>query len=461
MNDFDSTDFPTQTSNNQQAPNTNNTSTTINPTTVPNTNLAPQSSLENRSKTTKRNMNSGSILTTLGYLFFTFIVSFCSGVLAVIIVLNSPGLSSRLNFSKNLRSGTGSTQVVKEISNIKTVNEESAIIDVASKTTDSVVSIIVSRDLPALNNRFGGQFDGLFGRDFLDNQGQGQPTQIGAGSGYIVSTDGFIITNRHVVDDTRADYTVVLNSGEILPTKVLARDPIMDIAILKAEAKSELKPIILGDSGGLKIGQTAIAIGNSLGEFNNTFSRGIISGLGRTIVASDEDGGASELLENIIQTDASINPGNSGGPLVDINGNVIGMNVANSPNGENIGFAIPINEIKPVLKSVIETGQILRPYLGISFLPINPEIAKQNNLPVDYGALLNATSGSSAVAANGPAAKAGLRQGDIILSIDGQKIDTQNPLPRAVQSKKVGDEVVLKVRRGDAEIEVKLVLEAR
>jgi serine protease Do len=410
-------------------------------------------------KSKKLKTGGNNFLSSFGFIIFTFIISFSSGVLAVLVIFNSPLLVKKLNLG-NFGNRIKNQETINQINNLKTVNEESAVIDVASKTTDSVVSIIITKDLPVIGSRF----RDFFGNPIQDDRrgfGQTERRQVGAGSGFIVSKDGFILTNRHVVEDPNADYTVVFNNGDTLSAKVLARDPLMDVAVIKVQADKEFKPIQLGDSTNLKIGQIAIAIGNSLGEFNNTFSKGIISGLGRTILASDRNGNGRELLENIIQTDASINPGNSGGPLVDIEGNVIGMNVANSPSGENIGFAIPISEIKPILQSVIETGKIQRPYLGISFLPITPEFAKLNNLPVDYGALLNAGDGVSAVAVGGPASKAGLRQGDIILEIDGQRIDQNNTLPKQVQAKNVGDEVVLKVLRGDAQIEVKLTLEAR
>jgi S1-C subfamily serine protease len=348
-----------------------------------------------------------------------------------------------------------STQtVVQEVTNTKVTNEESAIIDVAKNSRDSVVSVIISRNLSKLEktNPLSKNQNSTVDSDKL--------VEIGAGSGFVVSEDGYIVTNRHVVENTTDDYTVVFDDGDTLTAQVLARDMLLDIAILKVSPNKPLKPISIGTSESLKVGQTAIAIGNSLGELSNTVSRGIISGLGRTIIASDSDGANSETLDEIIQTDASINEGNSGGPLLDINGNVIGVNVAKSQDGENIGFSIPIDSVKFVLDSVKTTGKIQRPFLGVQYTIITSSFANNNKLKVNYGALVSENIDSPAVSPNSPADKVGIKAGDIILEIDGQKINAQNDLKRIVQKKKVGDVVKLKILRDDKNLELGVKLEA-
>jgi serine protease Do len=341
------------------------------------------------------------------------------------------------------------TQVTNEITTTKTVEEESATVDVAKNSRDSVVSVIISKKFATntpQNNRSTNQSSSIRSR------------QIGAGSGFIVSKEGFIVTNKHVVEDTDAEYTVAFDDKEIIPAKVLARDTLLDIAILKIETEKTLKPIPLGDSDRIQVGQTVIAIGNSLGEFSNTVSKGIISGLARTIVASDQNNTSTEILEDIIQTDASINPGNSGGPLLDIGGNVIGVNVARAQNGENIGFTLPINSVKFVLESVIKTGKIERPFLGVSYTDLTPEIAKENNLNTNYGAFVNAQTQDEAVVKDSAADKAGIKSGDVILEINNQKLEGENTLRKIIQKFKVGDTITLKILRDSKQIELKAVL---
>ncbi len=262
-----------------------------------------------------------------------------------------------------------------------------------------------------------------------------------------------------MVEDEEAEYTVILSNGEKFDAKVLAKDSFLDIAILKISAK-DLPVVNLGNSEKLEIGQTVIAIGNSLGEFQNSVSKGIISGLQRRINASDSIG-RSETLDQVIQTDAAINPGNSGGPLLNLKGEVIGVNVAMAEGAENIGFAIPINDAKEIYESVKETGQISRPYLGIRYMLINEAIQKENNLPFDYGALIVRGSEPSqlAVIPGSPADKAGLRENDIILEVDGVKIDEKNDLASIIRRKKVGQEAILKVWSQGKEKVVSVVLE--
>ena len=240
---------------------------------------------------------------------------------------------------------------------ISPTSQEQMIVGAVKKVSPAVVSIIVTKDLPVLEQIPGSPFEEFFGpdNDFFQffspfdfqipqyRQKGTQKKEVGGGSGFIVSKDGLILTNKHVVSDENAEYTVLTNEGEKIPAKVLARDPFQDIAILKVE-KTSLPTVVLGDSDQLDIGQTVIAIGNALGEFRNTVSVGVISGLKRNVTASG--GGVSEEIENVIQTDAAINPGNSGGPLLNLRGEVIGVNVAMASGAENIGFSLPINIAK-------------------------------------------------------------------------------------------------------------------
>ncbi len=362
-------------------------------------------------------------------------------------------------------------QANKEI--IKTVEEDSAVVEAVEKVSPAVVSIIITKDLPIIERYYSSPFGGsdfwqqFFGDDFGDFFGFGIPhyrqkgtekREIGGGTGFIVSADGYIITNRHVVEDEDAEYTVLMNDETKHEAKVVARDPINDIAILKIEGK-DLPTVTFGDSSNLKVGQTVIAIGNALGEFRNTVSKGVISGLSRSIVAGGA-GIGSEQLFGVIQTDASINPGNSGGPLLNIAGQVIGMNTAMAQGAENIGFAIPVNEIKRVYENVREHGKIVRPWLGVRYVQINKAIAEDNKLEVDYGALIvrGQRPTDLAVIPGSPADKAGLQENDIILEVDGKKITTDYPLSRAIAQHNPGDEITLKVLHKGEEKEVKVKL---
>ncbi|MEK7480600.1 MAG: trypsin-like peptidase domain-containing protein [Patescibacteria group bacterium] len=335
-------------------------------------------------------------------------------------------------------------------------SEESAITDVVDKVNPAVVSIVVTKDVPVVEQYFE-NFD-PFEEFFRDPFGGGfnfqvprtrekgtEKREVGGGSGFFVSKDGLVVTNRHVVSDTKAEYTVFTNDGKKYEAEVLARDPILDIAILKSGAKNT-PYLTFGDSEKVKLGQTVIAIGNALGEFRNSVSVGVVSGLSRSVVAGD-DFGNSELLEQVIQTDAAINPGNSGGPLLDVKGNVIGVNVAVSRGAENIGFALPANLVKSTVSSVVEHGEIIRPYLGVRYTRITPSLKKKNNLSVDYGALVmrGDTPEDLAVIPGSPADKAGIVENDIILEIDGIKLEEGKSFGLLIRQKSVGDTITLKI----------------
>src|SRR3989344_6671540 len=303
------------------------------------------------------------------------------------------------------------------------VDEQSAVVDVVKKSSPAVVSIIISKDLNKVPGFSSSPFDfGPFSFDpFFQSRNQKSNTpniqQVGGGTGFVISEDGLISTNKHVVSDAEATYTVISNDGKQYDAKVLSRDPVNDIALVKIDAKN-LPTLNLGDSSDLEIGQKVIAIGNSLGQYQNTVTTGVVSGIGRTIVASGA--GGSEQLEGVIQTDAAINPGNSGGPLLDIGGSVIGINTAMDAQGQLVGFAIPVNDLKKDLESFRKFGKIVKPFLGVRYVLITPTIKQENNLKFDYGALIvPGGKNQPAVVAGSAADKAGIKDGDIILEING------------------------------------------
>lgn len=351
----------------------------------------------------------------------------------------------------------------KSANNAQTLQivEDSATVAAVEKVTPAVVSIVVTKDLSGIyQNQFPFN-DFWFGLPFNFNLPQVPEgkQEIGGGTGFIIDADkGLIVTNRHVVDDEQAEYSVVTNDGQSYDAKVLARDAFNDLAILQVTAKN-LVSVELGDSDSLAIGQTVIAIGNALGEYSNTVTRGVVSGIGRTILAGGSSG--SEKLEGIIQTDAAINPGNSGGPLINLAGQVIGINTAIDRQGQLVGFAIPINSVKKIIESVEQYGRIVRPYLGVRYILINEEIATKNNLAINYGALIVRGENSSelAIIPGSPADKANLRENDIILEIDGQKIDSDNSLAKIIQKYSPNDEMKLKIWRQGEEKEVVVKLE--
>ncbi len=296
---------------------------------------------------------------------------------------------------------------------------------------------------------------GQTGSDIFGFPVQRRP-QAGAGTGIVISSDGLIVTNRHVVPEGVRDVSVTLSDGtELEDVKVIGRASerdSLDVAFLKIQdlKGKELTPAQIGDSSKVVVGDVVVAIGNALGQFNNTVTSGIISGYGRSVIASDGGESSAENLNDLFQTDAAINQGNSGGPLVNVNGQVIGINTAVAGEGQNIGFAIPINDVNGLIKQVLETGKFERPYLGVRYVRLTPDAAKQYDAPVERGAYVpDATdAGNPSILENSPAAKSGLREKDVITAVNGTKIDEKNSLNSLIGRNKVGDTVELSVLRG-------------
>lgn len=362
------------------------------------------------------------------------------------------------------------TQTQPTVSYESKIEYEEAIIHAVEKTTPSVVSIVISKNVPIIEQCTIDQYSDVPPeyRDFFGNgfqitrpcQKGSELREVGGGSGFIVSSDGLVVTNKHVVSEVDASYTVFMSTGKKYEATVVATSPVQDLALLKINATG-LPVVALGDSDSIRIGQTAIAIGNPLGEFANTVSVGVVSGLARNIVASD-GAGTAEQLEGVLQTDAAINPGNSGGPLINLRGEVIAINTAIVSDANGIGFAIPVNNIKRDIRSVVQTGKIVVPFMGVHYVTITKEIVKQNNLPVEYGALIQQSgSNEAAVVPGSPAEKAGLREGDIILALDGVDITEKESLVTRIQKYSVGDVVKLLVLREGERITLNLTLESR
>jgi serine protease Do len=321
------------------------------------------------------------------------------------------------------------------------------------------VSVIITKDLPKMEQ---GTRRVPFGRGFIELpemlQNGTEQREVGGGTAFFVSADGILMTNKHVVTDEHAAYSVLLNDGRTLPATVIGRDAVNDIALLKVEGGG-FAPLAIAPDDEIHLGQTAIAIGNALGEFRNTVSVGVVSGLQRSIIAGGLGMGRSEQLDQIIQTDAAINSGNSGGPLLNSRGQVIGMNTAVASMGNGIGFALPAKELRRVHESYRKNGRIVTAFLGIRYAQITAELQKLENLPFDYGVLAVAgDDGDPAVAKDSPAEKAGLRERDIILEIDGKKLTPDQPFARIIQGKSPGDTVTLKLWRQGKESELKVQL---
>lgn len=355
-------------------------------------------------------------------------------------------------------------ETVIEKEYIPQTTQEEKVIGVVEEVSPAVVSIIITKNVAVLEQVFRDPLEEFFGPSpfqipQLREKGI-EKREVGGGSGFLISADGLIVTNKHVVLDDDAEYTVLTNEGGTHQAEVLARDPVQDLAILKVSGEEPFPFARLGDSDGLQIGQTVIAIGNALGEFRNTVSSGVISGLGRTITASDGNNFV-ETIEDVIQTDAAINRGNSGGPLLNLAGEVIGVNTATVLDAQSIGFAIPVNKLKRDLEQVRELGKIVYPFLGVRYIIVTEALKQRENLPVDYGALVVADEQGPAVVAGSAAEKAGLQSEDIILEVNGEKITQENSLAKMIQAHDPNDTIVLKVLRQEQELTLEATLGER
>lgn len=339
---------------------------------------------------------------------------------------------------------------------------------IIEKTMPAVVTIVVSKSLKEIEKAIPHEFLPFFPfnapkikipEDAIDAHGM---VKVGSGSGSIVDSKGLIITNKHVVADKKAEYTVITSDNKKYQADILARDPVDDVAILKINERN-LPVIELGDSNSLKLGQPVLAIGNALGLFKNTVSSGIISGLSRAISAPSVPGSSIvQEMRGLIQTDAAINPGNSGGPLLDNQGKIVGISTAIVYGAQNLSFAIPINTAKRDLEDFKNHGRIKRPLLGVRYITIDANLKEKLNLPVDYGALVIGDSlQQGAVVPNSPAEKAGIKERDIILECNNEPITAAKTLQDFLTDKEAGDYLLLKVLRNRREFEAKIVLAER
>ncbi|MBI2121358.1 MAG: trypsin-like peptidase domain-containing protein [Candidatus Wildermuthbacteria bacterium] len=358
--------------------------------------------------------------------------------------------------SRALEAGASATEVrterVIEREYIPQTTQEEKVIDAVKSVSPAVVSVVGKKEITAT-------FFGISNEGLVEQKQSLETKEVSRGSGFFVSADGMVVTNKHVVQDKNASYSVVTSAGKTYEARVLARDPVQDVAILKVSEEQKFSFARLADSSALQIGQSVVAIGNALGEFRNTVSVGVISGLGRTITASG--GNFVETIYDVIQTDSAINQGNSGGPLLNLQGEVIGVNTATVIGAQNIGFAIPIDQVRRGIAQLEQSGTIAAPFLGVRYVMITPEVAERYNLPVLEGALVTANAADLAITPDSPAAKVGIRQRDIIVKIDGEKIDKENALGKIIQRHSPGDIVLLTILREGKEFSISLTLSTR
>ncbi|MBI4129995.1 trypsin-like peptidase domain-containing protein [Candidatus Roizmanbacteria bacterium] len=369
-------------------------------------------------------------------------------LIALIVILLAVGISSGYfgfnwqTLNNQIREKTGETveriEKLPSGETVRVVNEESVVIDVVEKVNPSVVTVGVERQRSVM------EFDPRdpFGFFQQPRQRSSETEKADIGSGFILSADGLIVTNKHVVSQSGVKYSVITSDNKTYEVKNIYRDPANDVAIVKIDA-SGLKTVELGNSDQIKVGQMVIAMGTPLGEFRGTVTKGIVSGLGRGITAGSPLEGFAEELDNVIQTDAAINPGNSGGPLLNSSGQVIGVNTAVASGAENIGFALPINLVKEALDNFKVTGSFDRAFLGVSYSMLSRDTALLNEVP--EGAYVREVVEGSA------AEKAGIQQGDIITYFDGQRIKADDGLATLINKKKIGDRVTVKIWRDEEE----------
>lgn len=316
--------------------------------------------------------------------------------------------------------------------------DEEDISSVASKVGPSVVSIVTSS-----------QARSYFGAT---------QNVEGAGTGIVISSDGYILTNKHVVSNSEKLSIITSDGTTYSDVKLVGTDPLNDLAFLKVGDVKDLTPATLGDSSSVRIGQKVVAIGNSLGEYQNTVTSGIISATGRPVTA--REGNTTETLTDLIQTDAAINPGNSGGPLTNLSGQVVGINTAVAQDAQGIGFAIPINSAKGIIKNLFKSGKVERPYVGVNYVTITPDIAKEYNLPVKKGAYIYSEGDTKVVIDGSPAAKAGIKSKDIITNVGDIDVGERGSVASLISEYSIGDKVQLTIIRDGKTITIDVTLEA-
>jgi len=358
-------------------------------------------------------------------------------VILGVVLFTGLGVASGIYFQQQQKTDPLSSLNSGSDGNSAVTNEESTIAAIAEKVGPSVVSIVTKSQARTYS---------------------GTASLEGAGTGIIVSENGYVMTNNHVIEDAN-DVVVVDSTGEQYNNvTVIGRDPLNDVAFLKIESTATFKPVSLGNSATLRIGQQVVAIGNALGQYSNTVTSGIISGNGRPITAGSSNGD-SESLSDLIQTDASINPGNSGGPLLNMAGQVIGINTAVAADANGIGFSIPINSTKGVLAGVLANGKVSRSFLGVNYLNVTADVAKEYKLTVKNGAYVYKSDGSS-VASGSPADKAGIKNGDIITKVNNDTVGKQGGLSSIIGQYKPGDNVTITYIRDGKEQTVQLTFSA-
>ena len=377
---------------------------------------------------------------------------------AALIGAASGVIAQAIFFSQNTSLfASKSEQVDQKI--VELIEEESATIAVVERVTPSVVSIVVKKERGQLSSQ-----QNVFGlnpffvqQPVLSEEESHQLVEVSSGSGFFVSEDGYVLTNRHVVNEPDAQFVVVTNDGQELPAVLVDTDPFQDIAILDVEGVG-FPVATLGDSSQIRIGQTVIAIGNTLSEFRNTVTKGVVSGINRRVTAGSA--ATAEVIEQAIQTDAAINPGNSGGPLINLKGEVIGVNTAVSVQGEAIAFAIPINQAQRAIQDVQEFGRIVRPWLGVRYVLVQNEQDASKDIGADYGAMIisGAQPGQPGVIPNSPADHAGLKEQDVILQLNQKKITTESSLSELISQQRPGDVVVLDILRDGTPMQVEVTL---
>lgn len=339
---------------------------------------------------------------------------------------------------------------------------QNSYVDAWETAAPAVVSIVAMKDLSFFYDQFS-----LYGTPgYPDSQDDAELEEVSSGTAFVITPDGLAVTNKHVVEDDTAEYVAIMSDGTELTAEVLGRDTLNDIALLQLSGDEELigalPTLSFADSDDISVGESVLAIGNALGEYSNTTTAGIISATGRNILAAGSFGG-SESLVDLIQTDAAINPGNSGGPLINLDGEVVGMNTAVDTTAEGIGFAIPSNDLAIVIASYQEFGEIIRPFVGVRYVMVTEGMADRLDLPVEYGAMITGDKNANlpAVVEGSSAADAGLKQGDIILTFGGKELSANYTLSNAVAGYFVGETVTLEIMRDGETFVVDLELQQR